>query len=603
MMVPRYRPLAIYSLVLAVTAGAWLATALAETAVFPPAWVALLCVAFSLFVYQFGIPSTWVGLSSMERLPQVGLLLVLPVPAAAAICAAASFLWPLYNRAYSHGSRALSVIRALHNGAMSALMMLAGGAAYAAAGGQAPLQSFGTADLLPLAALAIAMQLVNEACLALFYRFDGRNVLELIGPAYTLIDLAFVPAGVLAALLYNAGHLPTFVLFMTLMGVFMISVNAIGRTLTAVNAERSPFARLFKAGRALHGARRIEELGDNLLGELRPLLRFDDFYLVIVDRRQRMFDYRVHEQRGELQPKAKLPMETGLFGHVVESAQPLLVEDWGRAPTLLRERAVETGKETGSVIAVPLIYGTDVIGLVSVQHTEPHVYSTADLNLLQQLSEHLAAAVADARAFEDLEDYRARLEERVAERTAELERAARDKERLIQALREQSHALERAASEDALTGVANRRHFSQRLAAEIEVAQAMGQPLTLAVADLDRFKMVNDALGHGIGDEALRRSAALMQGLCRTNDLVARIGGEEFAILLPGLDHANAAAFCERLRSTIEGHDWRRVHPALTVTISIGVWQWNGIADAEALLVAADAQLYRAKRAGRNRVA
>ena len=191
----------------------------------------------------------------------------------------------------------------------------------------------------------------------------------------------------------------------------------------------------------------------------------------------------------------------------------------------------------------------------------------------------------------------------MAERTAELQKAARDKEHLIVALREQSIALERAAREDPLTGIANRRHFMQRLSAEIEVAQAMGQPLTLAIADLDRFKLVNDALGHGIGDEALRRSAALMRGLCRETDLVARIGGEEFALILPGMTHADAAAFCERLRFAIAEHEWRMVHPRLRMTISIGLWQWNGLADAEALLVAADSQLYRAKREGRNRVA
>jgi diguanylate cyclase (GGDEF)-like protein len=191
----------------------------------------------------------------------------------------------------------------------------------------------------------------------------------------------------------------------------------------------------------------------------------------------------------------------------------------------------------------------------------------------------------------------------VTRRTSELEKANRDKERLIGALREQSSVLERAAREDPLTGIANRRHFMQRLAAEIEVAQAAGRPLTLAIADLDRFKLVNDDLGHGVGDEALRRSAALMRGLCREDDLVARIGGEEFALLLTGMAHRDAAAFCERLRSAIESHDWRRVHPRLRVTVSIGVWQWNEAADAEALLEAADAQLYRAKRAGRNQVA
>ena len=229
-----------------------------------------------------------------------------------------------------------------------------------------------------------------------------------------------------------------FALFMALMAVFVLSVHGIGRALTAEDAERSPFARLFKAGRALHGARRIEELGDRLLEELRPLLRFDDFYLVLVDREQASLDFRVHEQRGERQPGIRLPLATGLFGLVVARGEPLLVADWPRAPEPLRRRALETAKATGSVIVVPLQHDGAVIGLVSVQHTEAHVYSKADLNLLQRLSEHLAAAVADARAFEDLEDYRARLEERVAERTAELQKAARDKERLIAALREQS---------------------------------------------------------------------------------------------------------------------------------------------------------------------
>src|SRR5688572_17196918 len=602
-MIPRYRPLAVYSLLLAVATGAWLAVELAGVADFPPLWVAALCVAFNLFVFQFGIPSPWVGLTSMERLLQVGLLLVLSPPAAAALCATASLLWPLLNRDYSHGSTTLAAIRACHNAAMAALMVLVAGYAYELAGGRHPLATFGVADLLPLAALGLSMQLVNEACMALFYYLDGRDWRALFKPIYTVMDLVFVPAGVMAALLFNAHPPATFALFMVLMAVFVLSVHGIGRALTAQDAEQSPFARLFKAGRALHGARRIEELGDRILDELRPLLRFDDFYLVLADRKLRTLDFRVHEQGGERQPGMCLPLDTGLFGWVVERGEPLLVEEWRRAPAALRKRALETGKETGSLIAVPLQQGGVVIGLVSVQHTEAHVYSKADLNLLQRLSEHLAAAVADARAFEDLEDYRARLEERVAERTAELERAARDKERLIAALREQGRKLERAAREDPLTGVANRRHFMQRLAAEIEVAQATGQPLTLAIADLDRFKLVNDALGHGTGDEALRQSATLMRSLCRDSDLVARIGGEEFALILPGMAHPDAAAFCERLRGAIESHEWRAVHPRLRMTISIGVWQWNGAVDADALLEAADAQLYRAKRAGRNRVA
>ncbi len=602
-MIPRYRPLAIYSLLLAATTGAWLAWELSGGADFPALWVAALCVLFNLFVFHFGIPAPWVGLTSMERLPQIGLLLVFSPPVAAAICATASALWPLLNRGYSQGSATVAAIRAFHNAAMTALMLLLGGYAYLAAGGRHPLEEFLLADLWPLAAMALTAQAVNVVLMALFHFFDGRAVRALIKPIYSIMDLIFVPAGVLAAVLYNSGESANFALFMALMVVFVMSFNGIGRALTTDDAERSPIARLFKVGRALHGARRVDELGSQIIAEMRPLFRFDEFYLVLVDREQQALDFRVHELRGERQPAARRPLHEGLFGWVVETGEPLLVANWSRAPARLRERALETGKETGSVIAVPLQHGGAVIGLLSIQHTEAHVYSKADLHLLQRLGEHVAAAIADARAFEDLEDYRANLEQRVADRTAELEKASRDKERLIAALREQSSALERESREDPLTGIPNRRHFMQRLAAEFEVAQAVGQPLTLAIADLDRFKIVNDNLGHTVGDEALKRSAALMRQLCRETDLVARIGGEEFALILPGMPHAAAATFCERLRRAIEAHDWRLVHPHLRVTVSIGLAQWDGEADGTALLEAADAQLYRAKRAGRNRVA
>ncbi len=602
-MISRYRPLAIYGLLLAATTGAWLAWELIGSADFPALWVVLLCIAFNLFVWQFGIPAPWVGLTSMERLPQIGLLLVLDPPVAAAICAAASFIWPLVSRGYSHGSRTVAWLRAFHNAAMTALMLLTAGYVYLAAGGRHPLDALAASDVLPIVAMALTAQALNILFMALFYRFDRRDVRGLIKPIYSIMDLIFVPAGVLAAVLYSTEGMATFALFMGLMVVFVLSLNGVGRALTTEDAERSPIARLFHAGRALHGARRVEELGLRVLTEMRPLLRFDDFYFVLVDRDQGIQDFRVHEQRGELQPRARRPLGSGLFGWVMEYGKPILVDNWSEAPLQLRVRAEETGKATGSVIALPLMHEAEVVGLLSIQHTDAGIYSPADLNLVKRLGEHVGAAIADARAFEDLENYRTHLEERVAERTAELEKAGGEKERLIAALRERSSALERESHEDALTGISNRRHFMRRLAAEFEVARAVSQPLTLAIADLDHFKIVNDDLGHTVGDEALKRSASLMRYSCREADLVARIGGEEFALLLPGLDQDAAAEFCETLRREIEAHEWRHVHPSLRVTVSIGLAQWDGKSNETALLEAADAQLYRAKRAGRNRVA
>lgn len=600
-MASRYRALAAYSALLAAGAGAWLATELIETPAFPPAWVVALAIVTCLFVFQFGLHMR-IGLISMERVPQIGLLLVFSPAAAAAICATASFVWPLFNRAYSQGSTTFAALRALHNAAMTIIMLLAAGAAYTAAGGHYPLANVVVADLWPIAAMAVVAQLVNTGVMTLFFLFDRRDVRSVLKPAYVLSDFVFVPAGVLAAVLYNAGQPSLFALFALVMLVFVLSFNSIGVAATAAD-RRGPMAKLFESSRALHGARRIDELGERILIETRTLFRFDEFYFVLVEPGQQILDFRVHERGGVRQPARTKSVNAGLFGWTVESRAPLLIEDWSRAPLELRQRAETTGAETGSVIVVPLIESGTVTGLLSVQHTAANVYSEADLHLMQQLATQVAPAVVDARAFEDLEDYRMRLEMRVTERTHELEKASAEKERLIAALRERSLKLERESREDPLTGLANRRHFAQRLAAEMEVALAVGHPLSIAVGDLDHFKVINDRLGHAVGDKVLNEVAALMRGECRPTDLVARIGGEEFALILPGLSQEEGLEFCERLRLCVERHDWRPVQPDLGVTLSIGLTQWDGSAEVPELLQGADIQLYRAKRAGRNQVA
>ena len=601
-MASRYLPLTLYSGLLAVGAGAWLAHGLIAATDFPAPWVVGICVLACLFVWQFGLPAPRVGLISMERLPQVGLLLVFSPPVAAAICSLASLLWPLVNRSYSQGSAKVAALRALHNPAMTAIMMLAAGHAYLAVGGRHPLDVLRAADILPLVLLAVVAQAVNILLMAVFIRLDGRDVRRVITPAYALTDLVFVPAGVLAAILYHDTSRLTFALFAGLMVILVLSFNGIGRTLAA-ETESGSLARLARASRALHGARRIDELGDRILTETRALFPFDEFYLVLVDHENRALDVRVHERRSQRLPARSKPLGAGLFGWVARHAAPVLVKDWARAPDDIRQNAEPTDKKTGAVLVVPLVDDGTVIGLLSVQHTRPGVYSDADLHLMQRLAEQVAPAVADARVFENLESYRQRLEERVTERTGELEQANTEKERLIAALRERSSKLERESQEDPLTGIANRRLFVQRLDAEIDLAQAAGQPLTLAVADLDHFKIINDCLGHVVGDRVLCECAALMRRACRATDLVARVGGEEFALILPGMSRDAAVGFCESLRVSIQSHAWRALHPELEVTLSIGLAQWNGRADSQELLEAADAQLYRAKNAGRNNVA
>jgi diguanylate cyclase (GGDEF)-like protein len=185
--------------------------------------------------------------------------------------------------------------------------------------------------------------------------------------------------------------------------------------------------------------------------------------------------------------------------------------------------------------------------------------------------------------------------ERLRARSQELERQNRQ-------LLAEAKTLDRYAHEDALTGLANRRAFDEALETWFGRAKLTGRSFAVALVDVDHFKVVNDTYGHVMGDEVLRQIAAILRVGVRGSDLVSRYGGEEFAILLqaPG---QRVVEITQRLRQSIEQFDWRSLHPAVRVTVSIG---WSdellAVADAQRLFQVADERLYQAKNAGRNRV-
>jgi diguanylate cyclase (GGDEF)-like protein len=154
------------------------------------------------------------------------------------------------------------------------------------------------------------------------------------------------------------------------------------------------------------------------------------------------------------------------------------------------------------------------------------------------------------------------------------------------------------ASTDALTGVANRRTFDAVLAWEIRRAKRSRKPVSLILADVDHFKTLNDAQGHGVGDRALQELASLLTNNVRSVDSVARIGGEEFAIVMPECGVKEAAARAELVRKTLA--DGKGPHK-LTVSLGVAAYPDNAV-DGSNLLIAADKALYASKCAGRNKV-
>lgn len=209
--------------------------------------------------------------------------------------------------------------------------------------------------------------------------------------------------------------------------------------------------------------------------------------------------------------------------------------------------------------------------------------------LARQTQEQLLMAKADANA---------KLEQKVAERTENLQQALSELEVV-------NKKLEIMSTTDSLTGLFNRRHFENCFAEEFKRAVRHKRQLSIIICDIDHFKSINDQNGHQAGDECLQAiSEILKQRISRSGDLVARYGGEEFIVLLSDTSMLQAREFAEDLRSCVEGLNFQFENKAIPVTASFGIASLNpfNVQSADQLVTQADVALYRAKDSGRNQV-
>jgi diguanylate cyclase len=200
------------------------------------------------------------------------------------------------------------------------------------------------------------------------------------------------------------------------------------------------------------------------------------------------------------------------------------------------------------------------------------------------------------------------LEQRVSERTAVLEARNRELNAMRIELETANARLRQLTILDSLTGIANRRAFDQALAREVGAARRDGRPMSLILCDIDGFKAFNDHYGHAEGDETLKKVARVVaKTFRRAGDLAARYGGEEFGVILPGVAMRDAVLYAERLRRNVWRQRITHEHAPVggCISLSAGVASLETVAHAtpEDLIRGADDALYRAKSAGRNRVA
>ncbi len=217
------------------------------------------------------------------------------------------------------------------------------------------------------------------------------------------------------------------------------------------------------------------------------------------------------------------------------------------------------------------------------------VYVRMDTSVLVLMLAVMSLGMLVLKQFANM---RNRLEKLVEERTEEL--------------RLKSIELERQATHDKLTGLFNRRYVDDYMQREMEASQRTGRDLTIALADIDHFKAINDTFSHAIGDEVLRRVSRLLVNRCRKTDVVARYGGEEFLLCFPDTNVDFAKQICGHIREAVEKMDWSglgvTVPDDFGITISFGVAAVDADARRASVLSIADTHLYKAKKGGRNQV-
>lgn len=353
-----------------------------------------------------------------------------------------------------------------------------------------------------------------------------------------------------------------------------------------------------RVGKALASAReeaRSRAAMVDILHEVTDSLKPDEIYHILARRVARVLNIskcsmvlaKAGDQVGVVVAAYENPMLRNLqidlarypeIRKALSTGRPVLVADVATDPLYEAERTRWEREgikvPTRSAVALPFSMKDQQIGVFFLRTTGDDLPLTrADAQFAETVIETAVAAIEKAYDFES---------------------AVSDKQRL-----------EKLAATDALTGTMNRRALAEALEAELDRARRYKLGISILLADIDRFKQINDTRGHLAGDSVLRQVGEILRREARSVDIVARYGGEEFVVVMPETGLQGATIFAERLRQRIEKHDFADTGDQplnLTVSIGLAAFPDDKVQSAEGFVAVADQALYRAKNEGRNLV-
>lgn len=344
---------------------------------------------------------------------------------------------------------------------------------------------------------------------------------------------------------------------------------------------------------------------------LSGLMQADNCYIALLDDNKAKLTFPFYLDQYS-PPARERPLSRGFTEYVIRCADARLINadtadelvSAGEIRRGMDDNPAKPSRHSTSWLGAPLLIDQQVIGVIALQsYEQSYCYSEAELNILRFVSQHIAVAIQRKLTTEQQKRQQEELERKVFESTRELRQTNLFLRLQVEERKKAEQKLFYEANHDVLTGLANRQMFLQQLKQQFALSKRQPQlKMALLFIDLDRFKLINDTLGHHIGDAFLIEVSKRLQTTVREHDLVARLGGDEFVVLLTSLlDQSDAEDIAERIIDMIRQPfvlQGQQVHSGA----SIGIAHFSqDLSKAEALLRDADAAMYQAKSMGRNR--
>jgi diguanylate cyclase (GGDEF)-like protein len=315
---------------------------------------------------------------------------------------------------------------------------------------------------------------------------------------------------------------------------------------------------LFEVGKAISSVLDFVQLQNMILEIVVKVMRAEKGSLMLLDESEKMLTIGVaFGLSDEVMKDTRVSLGEEVSGWVLETGQPLFVEDVENDFAFMAIK--KTGVSRGTMMSVPLKAKDKLLGVLNLSRSVPKSFVQKDFELFKNLANQAAIAIENARLY-------------------------------------------RYAVTDEMTKVYNHRYFQQRLDEELQRADRYDSQVSLIMLDVDHFKRFNDTYGHPEGDRVLKTVSKLIEKSVREVDIVARYGGEEFVVICPEKDGEGAIIPANRIRTTIEGYDFRINGEHVPITVSLGISNYPAQARSKPELVSfADIALYFSKEAGRNR--